>query len=90
MYYSTMEIKPDHSNCTDDNISGWKVRYYDVPYDRESGASHLNAGLGFYHHSRKMSKEKAFNKLKEAMIKVRFERIAELVEDIRDIQKLEL
>jgi hypothetical protein len=82
MYYSTIEIKPD--------LDEWKVRYYEIPYNRESGASYLNAGLGFYHHSRKISKEKAFNKLKEAMIKVRFERIAEIVEDIRDIQKLEL
>jgi len=82
MYYSTIEIKPD--------VDKWKVSYWDIPYDRESGYPSLNAGLGFYHYSRKMGKEKAFNKLKEAMIKARFDRIAEIVEDIRDIQKLEL
>jgi hypothetical protein len=83
MYYSTIEIKPSLNDK-------FVVHYYHQKYDRESSEGSLSPGLGFYHHPKRMGKEKAFNKLKEAMIKEIYKLFKNLILDIADLEKLTL
>ena len=84
MYYSSIEIKPKAFE------DGYRVDYYELPYNKESVGNRLHSSLGFYHFSRKKKPSIAFKELKEAMIQERLNIITNLVKDIEALHKLTL
>ncbi len=87
MKYSLIEIRP-----TITEESRWRVGFDDTdPYDRVSCKKYIpNAGLGFFYFPRKWKTEKAFEILKEEMIKVRQKEIEYIQRDIDDIKNIQL
>jgi hypothetical protein len=84
MYYDTIEIKPKPFG-----EMGWEVRHSQLKYDRESGYESMSS-LGFYHYSRRKSKEKAFEELKAYMIERHETEILNLQRSMDELKKLEL
>ena len=80
MYYDTITIKP--------TIEGeWEISHYQIPDDREANQSSISA-LGFYHYPRRKGKKKAFNELKEFMIKRHEDEINNLTKSLEKLKLL--
>jgi len=83
MLYDTIEIKLTPSG-------EWKVLHRELPYDRKKGEQRLNSALGFFHYSRNLKKETAFEMLRNKMIDERLKAIEELQRQIDQLRALTL
>ncbi len=84
MKISTVEIKYN----LDGNL---RYSFQDLPYAREGvpaspKSNSVEAGLGFWHYPTKLGKRVAFDRLKDAMIKRRYEEIDKLQKSIRELE----
>ena len=81
MFFSTVEIVPVDNE--------WCVYFSNLDGDRndEDFGPH---GLGFYHYPRKMGKKKAFEALKNLLIKNHIKKISEYTESLEKLHKLEM
>jgi len=83
MLYNTIEIRPTFDGH-------WQVFHRELPYDRKEGEQRLNSALGFFHYSRNLKKETAFEMLRNKMIDERLKAIEELQRQIDQLRALTL
>lgn len=90
MKYSTVEIKPKLlfkggiAKFTD-----WQIKYYVDDTDRIRGST-APMGMGFYHYPKYIGLQRAFDKLKNKLIKGHKNEIARLEKSLQKLEKLQL
>ena len=90
MKYSTVEIKPKlFFKGGIAKFTDWQIKYYDDDDDRIRGSSAPMA-MGFYHYPKYMGLQKAFDKLKNKLIKGHKNEISRLEKSLQKLENLQL
>jgi hypothetical protein len=86
MKFSTVYIRPVGIKKKDRK---WEVVFADLPFDRKNDGAGPN-GMGFYHYPRRMGKKKAFEALKDHLIKCHEEEISLLTKSLSALKLLDM
>jgi len=85
MKFSTVYIRPVGIKKN----RKWEVVFVDLPGDRKNKGTGPSS-MGFYHYPRRIGKKKAFEALKNHLIKCHEEEISLLTKSLSDLKSLDM